>query len=193
MPSKKSPTIYKLRVIGGSFKRTKLAEVPGDVTRSTKDRVKESLFNMLAPDIPGAHVCDLFAGSGALGIEALSRGALHTTFIERNHQAFSVLRQNIGALPLKGKTTIYRSDALTTLKTFNQGFDVILIDPPYRKGLVDKALTVISENTLLNPQGIIAVLSENNVTLNIQVPLTITKDKNVGITKITLIEWSDDV
>lgn len=142
-----------MRVIAGKYKRRLLKTLPGtDVTRPTSDRVKESLFNMLAPDIQGAIVWDLFAGSGALGIEALSRGASHVTFVEESAAAQRMIVENLKNLNVSPET--YRVvgapvQEFLKLAAKHQGSDaanraalvsVVLADPPYQSSWYDEAL-----------------------------------------------------
>ncbi|MDH3754397.1 MAG: 16S rRNA (guanine(966)-N(2))-methyltransferase RsmD [Acidimicrobiia bacterium] len=122
-----------MRVVAGSAKGRRIEVPPDDSVRPTGERVREAVFNALysAGGIAGAHVLDLFAGSGAMGIEALSRGAAHVTFVERSTGAIDVLRRNVDALELGDDATIVALDALTFLDTAGS-FDVAILDPPYR-------------------------------------------------------------
>ena len=123
------------RIIAGTARGVRL-EAPGPGTRSLADRVKQTLFAILEPDLPGARVLDLFAGSGAAGLEALSRGAAHVTFIERDGDATAVIARNVAKTGLGGeRVAIVRSDVLTWLRSRaapNAGpIDVAIVDPPY--------------------------------------------------------------
>ena len=146
-----------MRIIAGTHKRRTIKEVPHKGTRSTRDRVKENLFNMLPP-LQGATALDLFAGSGALGLEALSRGAMKALFCEKDRDAYKVLCDNVANLSLEEKATLQKGDGLDLLKRLNDPIDVILLDPPYYSGLADKSLKIIEKRTLLNPDGTIAIL-----------------------------------
>jgi 16S rRNA (guanine966-N2)-methyltransferase len=124
------------RVIAGTARSIRL-DAPGPGTRPLADRVKQTLFGILEPDLPGARFLDLFAGSGAAGIEALSRGAVHATFVERDQRAIGTIRTNLArtALGDEGRATIVRADVLTWLRdpdrTAGAPYDLVLIDPPY--------------------------------------------------------------
>ena len=124
------------RVIAGTARSIRL-DAPGPGTRPLADRVKQTLFGILERDLPGARFLDLFAGSGAAGIEALSRGAAHATFVERDQRAIGTIRTNLArtALGDDGRATIVRADALTWLRdpdrTAGALYDLVLIDPPY--------------------------------------------------------------
>jgi len=180
-----------MRVIAGDLRRRKLEEVMSDTTRSTRDRVKESLFNMLTPLVQYEKVLDAFAGSGALGIEALSRGSKSATFIEQDKNAFNVLQNNIKSLNLYLESSLYLDNTLNVLQTLNQTFDLILLDPPYHTPLINESLQLIAKHTLLSTEGCIVVLSANNYHFELNDQFKIIKQKTKGITTITLIEWSD--
>jgi 16S rRNA (guanine966-N2)-methyltransferase len=117
--------------------------VPGLKTRPTADRTRESIFNILGPTLPGLHVLDVFAGTGAFGVEALSRGAATAWFIEVGRDALKVLTANVSTLGLTGRATVLRWDAarnLNCLRGHGPRFDLVFMDPPYRLGLAAPAL-----------------------------------------------------
>jgi len=120
------------RVIAGTARATRL-DAPGPGTRPLADRVKQTLFAILEPDLRGAAFLDLFSGSGAAGIEALSRGAAHATFVERDARAIGVIHANLERTGLAnvGRATIVRGDAIAWLRDRSEVFDVVLVDPPY--------------------------------------------------------------
>jgi 16S rRNA (guanine966-N2)-methyltransferase len=122
-----------VRVVAGAAKGRRLVAPRGDEARPTADRVKEALFSSLQPQLPGARVLDLYAGSGGLGLEALSRGAEQVTFVERANASLTALRRNIEAVGLPG-TTVVSDDAARTLRGEVPGgpFDLVFADPPYR-------------------------------------------------------------
>jgi len=146
-----------MRVIGGSAKRRRLLAPPGKGIRSTTDKVKEALFNILAARVPGAHFLDLFAGTGGVGIEALSRGAARVVFVERNPRALALIRENLRRTGFADRAAVFAQDALAALNLLGrrgERFDVIFLDPPYRKGYEAKALTLIGSKGLLAPEGV---------------------------------------
>ncbi len=155
-----------MRIVAGKFKGRALATPKDQTTRPTGDRVRESLFNILAHGVPGfelegARVLDLFAGTGALGLEALSRGAKYCLFIENAPSARGVIRTNVEALHLTGVTKIWRRDATALGPAGNMGaFDLIFADPPYGRGLGEMALREVRERDWIRPDGI-AVLEES--------------------------------
>lgn len=149
-----------MRIITGRMKGRKIKALEGTNTRPTSDRVKESLFNILINkiDIRGKRILDLFAGTGNLGLEALSREALECIFVEKDKNAFSVLKNNIEALDFVDKSKCYNQDAFYALKIIiknNEKFDIIFLDPPYGKGYIQQAIEKISGFDLLNYGGII--------------------------------------
>ncbi|MBV9406626.1 MAG: 16S rRNA (guanine(966)-N(2))-methyltransferase RsmD [Acidobacteriaceae bacterium] len=121
-----------MRVIAGRFRSRKLKTVPGIAVRPTPDRLRESLFNVLAPRIEGAVFLDAYAGTGAVGIEALSRGAKHVIFIERSGKAMEVLRENLRALGVEKEVTVVRGSAAVLLPNYPE--DIAFVDPPYEEG-----------------------------------------------------------
>lgn len=146
-----------MRVISGSARGLKLISPPGLDTRPTLDRVKEALFSMLTPVLRGAAVLDLFAGSGALGIEALSRGSDSAVFVDNSKEAEAAVRKNLENSRFGEKARFVGGDALSFLNSCKDSFDVIFMDPPYGGGLYEKVLTLIDEKGLLSPDGVISV------------------------------------
>ncbi len=146
-----------MRVIAGDAKGHNLKTPEGLATRPTSDKVKGSLFSMLGGTFYGEKVLDLFAGSGALGIEALSRGAETCVFIDMGADAISCIKANLEHTKLISRATVLKTDSLRFLETCTQTFDVIFIDPPYSKGLAEKALKIIEQRNLLNKDGFVSV------------------------------------
>jgi len=118
-----------MRVIAGEFRSRRLQSIPGDATRPTPDRLRETLFDILAPRIEGATLLDAYAGTGAVGIEALSRGARHVFFLEKNRAAVETIRQNLAALKLEARATVVTGPVLLTLPRYSAG--IVFLDPPY--------------------------------------------------------------
>ncbi len=136
-----------MRVISGRAKGRKLQSVPGDSTRPITDRVKESLFNIIGPDIQGSKFLDLFAGTGSVGIEALSRGALLALFIDLDRKAINTVQANLEHTKLGDSAQVLRGDALAILeKPAHDQFDYIYIAPPQYKGLWVKALKSVDKH-----------------------------------------------
>lgn len=154
-----------MRIVAGKFRGRAIASPEHEGLRPTSDRVRESVFNILAHgiegfDIEGVRVLDLFAGTGALGIEALSRGAVYCLFVEQDADARGLIRQNVEAFGLTGVTRIFRRDA-TSLGPAGRAdqFGLVLCDPPYGQGLGEKALKAAADGGWL-VDGAIAVLEE---------------------------------
>ncbi len=132
-----------LRVVGGRLRGRKLGTVPGLKTRPTADRTREAIFNILGPSVRGSRVLDLFAGTGACGIEALSRGAAFSVFVEIGREALTVLKRNIAACALTECTRVVARDALKNLDCLRdepEKFSLVFIDPPYHRALIPPAL-----------------------------------------------------
>jgi len=149
-----------MRVITGSAKGKRLKAPKGIITRPTADRVKESLFNILGSIPCDATVLDLFAGSGGLGIEALSRGAIFAIFIDRNAVSCQVIKENLAITGLLTKAEVYRHEMNKALEILNkQGklFTLIFSDPPYMEGLAERSLKKINELKLIVPGGVMVV------------------------------------
>lgn len=181
-----------MRVIGGIHRSRRLEQVPGEATRETKDRVKEAIFNRVASYLPDAHVLDLFAGSGSLGIEALSRGARDATFIDIDKRAVAVIDRNIKALDLNARAKVLDLDWDTYLAIAIEPFDVILLDPPYALGVLDSVVTVIARNELLAPGGVIVCLHDRNgVPQPTNHGIVIDKTKAYGKTAVTYMKWGE--
>lgn len=154
-----------MRIVAGQFKGQPLQAPKTAATRPTSDRARESLFNMIAhapwaPDLGGARVIDLFAGSGALGLEAMSRGAGFCLFVETAHQAVSAIRKNIAAFALENATRIHRRSAIELgARSGHQAvpFDLAFLDPPYKKGLVEPCLSALADGAWLSDDALIVV------------------------------------
>ncbi len=144
-----------MRIISGKVKGVKLAGVPGLTTRPTADRVKEALFNILGPAVAGSRFLDLYAGSGAIGLEALSRGAAHVVWVEANRLSVRTLRANLAKTGLTGGrvylNTVQR--ALPRLEREREVFDYIFLDPPYGSGLLEETLAYLDHSGLLEEKG----------------------------------------
>ncbi len=176
-----------LRVISGTAKGHKLKTPKGMNTRPTTDMIKESLFNILQSHIPGARVLDLFAGTGSLGIEALSRGASLAVFVDSRIDCVSIIRENLEHTKLTTKAEIYRSDWKNALLKLGNSrkFDVIFLDPPYHKNFLQQALNSLSINDIINDEGIIAVERSKSDKLEIAQNLELIEDRLYGETALS--------
>jgi 16S rRNA (guanine(966)-N(2))-methyltransferase RsmD len=135
------------RIIGGKARGRRLKDVPGDITRPITDRAKESLFNIIGNDIQDASLLDLFAGTGSVGIEALSRGAAFVRFVEVSRVAAETVRANLEATGLQAGAEIHRGDAFSLLRSRpDRQYDYVFIAPPQYKGMWKQALDALDEN-----------------------------------------------
>ena len=146
-----------MRIITGSARGIALETLPGEETRPTAERVKEALFSMIQFDIEGRRVLDLFAGSGQLGLEALSRGALHATFIDSSRDAADIILRNAAKTKLKERARVAVMDFAAYLKNgkFAEPFDIIFLDPPYNTPCMTEALKLILSSGVLREGGTI--------------------------------------
>ena len=147
-----------MRVISGKARGLKLNTPKNEDVRPTTDRVKESLFNIINSYVMDSNVLDLFAGSGNLGIEAISNGAKKCVFVDNNHQCIKVIHENIKELKIEDKSTFIESDYRKALEMFKDKgyvFDIIFVDPPYREHILLEILETVRDNGLLSSSGII--------------------------------------
>ena len=149
-----------MRIISGTSKGRKLVTPRSQSLRPTSDRVKESIFNILQDDIVGKVVLDLFAGTGNLGIEALSRGAKKTIFVEKGRQALRLIQRNLTQFGLEERSEILPKDAnraIGILKQRGESFDLILMDPPYEKGLIQRTLMKLNSYPIYHKDSILVI------------------------------------
>ncbi|MBT2687912.1 16S rRNA (guanine(966)-N(2))-methyltransferase RsmD [Bacillus sp. ISL-47] len=179
-----------MRVVSGTKKGKILKAVPGSSTRPTTDKVKEAIFNIIGPYFDGGLGLDLFAGSGGLGIEALSRGAEKVIFVDRDGKAIQTIHENIRICGLEEQTEVYRNDADRAIKAILKrelAFDYIFLDPPYRKQQLLKLLQIIDEKALLTDKGTILCEHSSDVSLPDSVGrLVQRKHENYGIISISV-------
>ena len=148
-----------MRVIAGKARRLNLKTIPGNETRPTTDRIKETLFNILQPEIPGCRFLDLFSGSGAIGIEALSRGADYAVFVEKNPKACACIRENLSFTKLSEGGKLLNMDVLQALRSMEgqAAFDCIFMDPPYNNELERQVLEYLQDSSLADENTLIIV------------------------------------
>ena len=179
-----------MRVISGTARGLKLDSPEGLDTRPTLDNVKEAIFSMLFDRVRGAEVLDLFAGSGALGVEALSRGAAHCVFADKNIKSLTVAKNNVSKAKLQEKAEFIKSDFRDTILSCagkNIKFDIIFLDPPYADGFMKEAIELIFENGIVSDKGVIVAEFDSNTPLDIQ-NYKIIKDKRYGRVCISILE-----
>jgi 16S rRNA (guanine966-N2)-methyltransferase len=182
-----------LRIIAGDFKGRKLRSVHGSKTRPTANRTREAIFNILASQIPGSRVLDLFAGTGALGIEALSRMADAAVFIDNDQDAISVLQVNLASLALERQTTVIRWNPvknLNCLKSLGIAFDLVFMDPPYLKNMIGPTLQNLHiSHALAGGSRVIVEHSHREPVLAGQLPFEIADQRKYGKTLVTILEY----
>ncbi len=151
-----------MRIISGKAKGTKLYTLQGDNTRPTLDRVKESIFNIIQSQIPEATVLDLFAGSGAIGLEMLSRGAKKAILCDKSKEAIGIIKKNIQKTHMEEKVELYNIDFKECIeKVSKEKFDIIYIDPPYETNFIEKSLEKIIEKNIIQENGIIILETDD--------------------------------
>lgn len=178
-----------MNITGGTARGRKVQTVKSQEVRPTSSKVRESIFNIIQSRVIDAVMLDLFAGSGIMGIEALSRGAKKVIFVEKNPKVAINLKQNLSNFDFDYE--FIQSDALTVLSRLQEKFDIIFLDPPYAAGLIEPALQRIKENNLLIEDGIIIIehTSDLNLAKTIEeLGFNLIKVKKYGDTSITLIE-----
>ena len=154
-----------MRVISGKWKGKRLFSVKGLNLRPTSDRVKEAVFNILQDHVEGRQVLDLFAGTGALGIEALSRGAKRVVFVEESTRSLTALRKNIDGCKAKDQVQVLAREVLVAIKILEaqgESFHLIFLDPPYGKGLADQTLKALAGNPIVSPNTLIIAEHASN-------------------------------
>ena len=152
-----------MRVITGEARGRRLVTLEGEDVRPTTDRVKEGMFNIIQFDVEGANVIDLFAGSGQLGIEALSRGAKHCTFVDAANRSVDVVKQNLKTVGFEKRASVFCGDSKMYITLSKDKFDIALLDPPYNKNLIDEVLPAVAEK--MTDYGVIICESALDETL----------------------------
>lgn len=191
-----------MRVISGTARGTRLALLKGADIRPTLDRVKESLFNQVGPDLTGAVFLDLFAGTGSIGIEALSRGAERVVFVENDPQAQRLIHENLQTCRMGHHTgdsgganwVLLKSDALRALETLqekNYRFDLVYLDPPFQSDLYEETLSTLADSGLLAGEGLVVVEHYHKLPLNDNYgKLTRIKERRLGDTRLSFFALS---
>lgn len=179
-----------MRIIGGQMRGRPLAPPRSGRVRPTTDRMRETLFNLLthgAPlDLEGARVADVFAGTGALGLEALSRGAAHVTFVDNDAASLAILNENIDRLDVRDLSRVLRQDA-RRLSPTDTPFDLLFLDPPYGKGLVAPTLAALKTGGWIRPGSIVVIETEAELGLAFD-SLTLLKERVMGQARIGIFE-----
>ena len=188
-----------MRIVGGKFKGHSLAGPAGSATRPTSDRVRESIFNILAHgiaefELEGARVMDLFAGTGALGLEALSRGAKFCQFIEEGSEARSIIRRNADTLGAIGICKIWRRDATKLGSCAPQSpFDLVFADPPYNRGLGELALKSVMEGQWLTPRAVVVLEEAEKAEVADVAGLSLIDRRSYGDTQVRFYQLDETI
>ena len=176
-----------MRVITGSARGRRLRELPGLDTRPTTDKVKESIFNIVQFDVEGRRVLDLFAGTGQLGIEALSRGAAQAVFVDVRREAAAIIRENLEATRLAEQARVVQGDFAAFLTGCKEKFDLVFLDPPYASGCLEKALELIAAIDIMTENGIMVCESALDTQLpELPAPYEKGREYRYGKIKITV-------
>lgn len=180
-----------MRVIGGIYGGRKIKSPKGKNTRPTSDMVREALFNILGNKVLNSTFIDVFAGTGAVGLEALSRGSKEVFFVEKDPNAYKLILQNLESLGIKDKINVIKKDALEGLKILNKKgiiFDIIFMDPPYYKNLILPCLEFIKNSALATPETIIVLQHAYNENfINELAGFKLLKQKKYGDTLLTFM------
>lgn len=181
-----------MRVIGGAAKGRRLRAPKGQAVRPTADRVKESLFNILPRDFSGARVLDLFAGSGNLSIEALSRGAAHAVLIDFSPRSAATIKENLQRLGFAAQTEVWTAPVARSLKSLarrRDSFDYIFLDPPYDQGLAGRSLELIGRCALLRAPGTLVIEHSAREAVSPEYgPLRLHDQRRYGDTRLSFYE-----
>lgn len=186
-----------MRIIAGIAKGRKLLSPDGLNTRPTLDRIKQSIFNIIQLRTPGSRVLDAFAGTGSLGLEAVSRGAKSCYLIDGNKDTFEKLKGNVQNLKFEDKCTIFNIDSYDALKNFGENnliFDIIFIDPPYSKDMIPPAVEIITHGNLLEKDGIIVTkIRSNEEIYKGNGKIILTDVRKYGNTKVCLYKHGEEI
>lgn len=170
-----------MRIIAGTARSLPLKTIDGLDTRPTTDRIKETLFNMIQQDVPDCYFLDLFAGSGQIGLEAVSRGAAKAFFIENAKNAAACIQDNIRFTKFEDACTLLQTDVISGLRTLEgkYRFDLIFMDPPYKKELEKEVLTFLSHSSLVKPSAkiIVEAALETDFSYTEELGYTVLKEK----------------
>lgn len=180
-----------LRIIGGQWRGRKLHFTPAEGLRPTPDRVRETLFNWLAPAINGARCLDLFAGSGALGLEALSRGALSCDFVDTSAAALRQIKHHLQTVQANAAAHCHSMPALAFVERAREPYDIVFADPPFGKGLTEPVCSLLHSAGLINAGGLIYIeTAASEPPPSVPQPWRLHRDKAAGEVAYRLFEYS---
>ncbi len=186
-----------MRIIAGTARSLPLKTIEGKDTRPTTDKTKETLFNVMQFDVPGAYFLDLFAGSGQIGLEALSRGAAYAVFVENSRKAASCIEDNIHFTKFDKVSRLMMTDAVTAVRTLEgkYKFDIVFMDPPYNKELEKEVLITLSDSDILKDDTLIVVEASNDTDFDYLTELgyEIVKEKIYKTNKHVFIKRAQEI
>lgn len=185
-----------MRVISGQFGGIRLEVMKGNNTRPTTDKIKEAIFSILTPYLDNGTALDLYAGTGGLGIEAVSRGLDHAYLVDRNAQAIKVIEKNVEKTHSAEQFTILKQNSHSALRSFvakEIKFDLVLLDPPYAKETIKDDLSFMLENNLLNDGAIILAETDTNANLDgLEDNFELLAHKKYGITLVNVYRYNEE-
>ena len=178
-----------MRIVSGIYGGRPLKTLDGKVTRPTSDKVRGAMFNMIGPYFEGGRVLDLFAGSGGLSIEAVSRGMASATLVERDRGAQAIIKENIKMTKSEEQFTLLKMDAKKAIMKLDQAFDLVFLDPPYAMEEIVETIEALDQNGLLSDDVMVVCETDKMLSLPEEVAsLGIWKEKVYGISKVTIYE-----
>lgn len=180
-----------MRIISGCRRGHKLFEFEGQDVRPTTDRVKESVFNLIQEYVPQAEVLDMFAGSGALSFEAVSRGANSAVLVDNDSRSIALINKNIASLGFEDRCVVREQSCFDYAKICEKKFDIVFLDPPYNMGFIEPSLRAVAEFGLLTEEGIIVLESDNTDFKSDISGLEIIKQKRYGRTFVTVYKQTE--
>jgi 16S rRNA (guanine966-N2)-methyltransferase len=176
-----------LRIIAGELKGRRLTTPADDKIRPTADKVKESIFNMIAPYLPDSIVLDLFAGTASLGLEALSRGARTVYFVDKSRASIKIINKNISDCRVENRCKVFFGDWEHAIKEIPEPADIIILDPPYQLGLIEKCISKIIDLSLITDDGLIVAEHDSDELLPDRIGnLTKIRNKKYGSVSISI-------
>ncbi|HDR14353.1 MAG TPA: 16S rRNA (guanine(966)-N(2))-methyltransferase RsmD [Desulfobacteraceae bacterium] len=187
-----------MRITGGTGRGRKLAQLKGQGIRPTSDRVREAVFNMLGQDLTGWIVLDLFAGTGAFGIDAISRGASQAVFVDHSTQAIELIKRNLFLCGFEQKALVVKADLAADMdlgkhSALPRFFDAAFMDPPYRSGLIPRTCRLLTTGGVLKPKAVVIAETAKNESLpDVIEGLTAAQEKTYGDTKISIFFYEDE-
>ena len=183
-----------MRIIAGEFKGRKLSVPRDDSVRPTAEKVREAVFSMLQNDIPDAVVLDLFAGTGSLGLEALSRGARRAYFIDRDRQSIALVRSNVKACGVEERSVIFCTDYASAIARIHDKVHIVFLDPPYKAGLMEDCLARLADSSLLPEGGLVVAEHGREEILPDQLScLHRIRDRKYGKVRVSVYEKQEEI